>query len=115
MVVSTLIFHHLPTEVKHLALTEIHRVLAPKGRFLLADFGKPEGVYSRMFFGAVRALSLPELRTMRDNIEGRIPDFLRAAGFRVVIVAPRYRGVQFLLATKQTEAYQAHRVRSAEG
>jgi len=40
VVVSTLIFHHLPTEIKLKALSEIKRVLKPDGRFLLVDFGK---------------------------------------------------------------------------
>ncbi len=34
VVASTLIFHHLTTEIKQLAMTEIHRVLKPDGRFL---------------------------------------------------------------------------------
>jgi len=42
VVVSTLIFHHLPTPVKRMALAEVRRVLKPGGRFLLADFGKPQ-------------------------------------------------------------------------
>ena len=33
-VVSTLIFHHLPTEMKQLAMIEIYRVLRRDGRFL---------------------------------------------------------------------------------
>ncbi len=42
-VVSTLIFHHLPAEIKRKALLEIRRVLKPNGRFLLVDFGKIDG------------------------------------------------------------------------
>src|SRR5215467_5146752 len=50
LVMSTLVFHHLPTEIKQRAMQEIHRVLMPGGRFLLADFGKPEGLLLRIFF-----------------------------------------------------------------
>jgi hypothetical protein len=41
VVTSTLIFHHLSTMAKRAALAEVHRVVRPGGRFLLADFGKP--------------------------------------------------------------------------
>ncbi|MCL5958396.1 MAG: class I SAM-dependent methyltransferase [Chloroflexi bacterium] len=44
LVTSTLIFHHLPTGVKQRAIEEIRRVLRPGGRFILADFGKPQTI-----------------------------------------------------------------------
>ena len=42
VVFSTLVFHHLPTEIKKQALAEIYRVLGAEGRLLLVDFGKSE-------------------------------------------------------------------------
>jgi ubiquinone/menaquinone biosynthesis C-methylase UbiE len=39
--VSRLVLHHLPTDVRRSALTEIARVLAPGGRVLVADFASP--------------------------------------------------------------------------
>ncbi len=41
VVVSRLVFHHLPGDVKKQALSEIARVLRPGGRLLIADFASP--------------------------------------------------------------------------
>jgi ubiquinone/menaquinone biosynthesis C-methylase UbiE len=38
---SSLLFHHLPADVKRRAFREIHRVLADDGEFRLADWGAP--------------------------------------------------------------------------
>ncbi len=100
VVTSTLTFHHLPTAIKQRAMTEIHRVLKPGGRFLLADFGRPEGQLLKTFFALGRLLQSDEAKYLQDNQAGRLPQFLQAAGFAVQELPPCYRGVQFLLATK---------------
>ena len=41
VVVSRLVLHHLPAEVKSGALAEMRRVLSPGGRVLLADLASP--------------------------------------------------------------------------
>ncbi len=101
VVTSTLTFHHLPTAIKQRAMTEIHRVLKPGGRFLLADFGRPEGLLLKTFFALGALLQSDEARYIQDNQAGRLPLFLEEAGFAAQELPPRYRGVQFLLATKQ--------------
>ncbi len=101
VVVSTLIFHHLPTEIKKLAMREIHRVLKQDGRFLLADFGKPESVLLKTFFALGAMVRSDEAKYLQDNREGRLPLFLEEAGFEVTEVRPRYKGIPFLLATKK--------------
>lgn len=95
---STLIFHHLPTPVKRKALGEIYRVLDEDGRFLLADFGKPENIPQAVLLHAGSLFDGRE--NMRANLDGKLPEFLEATGFHVREVAPRRKGVQFLLATK---------------
>jgi ubiquinone/menaquinone biosynthesis C-methylase UbiE len=100
VVVSTLIFHHLPTEIKKRAMREIHRVLKQDGRFLLADFGKPESVLLKTFFALGAMVRSDEAKYLQDNREGRLPLFLEEAGFEVTEVRPRYKGIPFLLATK---------------
>ena len=41
IVISRLVIHHLPDDVKRRGFTEIWRVLKPGGRFFVADFNKP--------------------------------------------------------------------------
>ena len=57
-VMSTLRFHHLPTETKRRALREIYRVLVPDGRFPLVDFGRAETAALRAVVWLVRAFRL---------------------------------------------------------
>jgi ubiquinone/menaquinone biosynthesis C-methylase UbiE len=44
IVTSTYFFHHLPSEVKRQALREMWRVLAPGGRLVITDYGRPRGL-----------------------------------------------------------------------
>ncbi len=41
-VLNTLMLHHLPRKVRQQCLSEILRVLKPKGRVFVVDFGKPQ-------------------------------------------------------------------------
>jgi len=96
VVVSTLIFHHLPTPVKRMALAEVRRVLKPGGRFLLADFGKPQSATQRILLHVGSLFDGRE--NMRANLAGMVPALLTEAGFRVTEAATAYRAVQFLQA-----------------
>lgn len=98
VVISTLVFHHLPTNIKKLALKEILRVLKDDGRFLLADFGKPQTIVSNVLLNIGSLFDGRE--NMRVNLSGKLQEYLRTAGFTVEEAAQRYRGVQFLLARK---------------
>ena len=74
-VLSALVFHHLSRSDKLRSLAEIRRVLAPGGRFVLVDFGPPGNGWERGLQRLVRSEALG------DNLRGRLPDFLREAGF----------------------------------
>ncbi|MBI2474588.1 MAG: class I SAM-dependent methyltransferase [Candidatus Taylorbacteria bacterium] len=43
-VISTLAFHHMPTEEKIKAVGELARVLKPGGLALISDLGRPKGI-----------------------------------------------------------------------
>ena len=42
-VLSTMMLHHLPRQVRRQFAAEIRRVLKPRGRLLVVDFGRPQG------------------------------------------------------------------------
>lgn len=94
VVTSTLIFHHLSTAAKRSALAEIYRVLKPGGRFLLADFGRPQTALQWTLLSIGRLFD--GIENTGANLQGRLPALLADAGFQVSEAAGRYRAVQFL-------------------
>lgn len=99
LVISTLIFHHLPDPVKVSALREVRRVLAPRGRFLLVDFGAPPTRTARVL---LTIGSLFDGRdNMRANLAGELPAMLAGTGFDVAEVSRPHRGVRHLLGHPQ--------------
>lgn len=64
VVVSSLVFHHLPPALKQQGLAEIQRVLKPGGRLLLVDFLKPS---RRLFLHSSLQEGLQELLPLLDD------------------------------------------------
>ncbi len=84
-VYSCLVFHQLDADTKLKCLKEIHRVLKPKGKLIIADWGKASGFLMRFTFGLVQLLD--GFKTTNDNVKGRMPDFIAKAGFTDVFIS----------------------------
>lgn len=52
---------------------------------VVADWGKAANRRMRLAFGLVQLLD--GFKTTNDNVQGRMPDFIREAGFQNVVVA----------------------------
>jgi SAM-dependent methyltransferase len=78
-VTSSLVFHHLTSDVKRRSLAEAFRVLRPGG---IADFGRPRNALMRSVSMSVRLLD--GRRTTADNFAGRLPTLIAEAGFAEV-------------------------------
>jgi ubiquinone/menaquinone biosynthesis C-methylase UbiE len=75
-VLCSAMLHHLTRDEKVQALRESRRVLAPGGSFHLVDFGPPPNALA---LRVVRTLHRGE--RMADNLDGRLPELMREAGF----------------------------------
>ena len=75
-VLSSLMFHHVPTDEKGKTMRAIRRVLKPGGEFHMLDFEGPEkgghGILSRLLHSNQR---------LKDNSEIRVLRFMTEAGF----------------------------------
>ena len=93
LVLSSLMLHHLPAELKRSGFAEVHRVLKSGGRFLAVDFEPPAAPWlralTRLVFGHGRLQShLEDLR-----------DMMAEAGFsRIEGGRTRYKVISYLRA-----------------
>jgi ubiquinone/menaquinone biosynthesis C-methylase UbiE len=81
VVLSSLMLHHLPDEMKRRGLAEVHRVLKPAGRLVAVDFGATPRD------GIGHLLCVLGLRTGWDHAE-HLRAMLREAGFDAVEIGP---------------------------
>jgi len=82
VVLSSLMIHHLPKQIRPAAFAEVHRVLKPSGRFLAVDFKPPSGAVARFITHVSSGHGMA-----RNDIRNNIP-MLEAAGFRVQSEGP---------------------------
>lgn len=78
-VVSSLMIHHLRSDEKREAFRDVLRVLRPGGVFHLLDFGPPKSALERVLTAVFH-----RDERVGDNLGGRLPEWLAAAGFEDV-------------------------------
>lgn len=78
-VLSSLVFHHIPTAGKRVALKEIRRVLRPDGELHIMDFCKPQTTWDKLTFAFFRRFDGVE--NTQVNADGLLPAFVSDAGF----------------------------------
>jgi SAM-dependent methyltransferase len=82
-VTSSLVFHHLTSEQKRRAASEVGRVLSDGGEFHMADWVQPANVLMRVLFRSVQLLDGVE--TTRDHAQGRLIELLASGGLADVV------------------------------
>jgi SAM-dependent methyltransferase len=87
-VTSSLVFHHLMRETKRAALREVHRVPRPGGELHVADFGPARNLLMRI--AIIPVLLVDGADRLRDNVAGRLPEFMNEAGFTDVAEAESF-------------------------
>lgn len=101
-IVSAIPFHHLTTEQKLRAFAHARNLLRTGGEMHVADWGKPANSVMRGLFYLVHALD--GYSNTSDNVEGRLPEFMREVGISDVTETHRestvlgtlcfYRGIR---------------------
>lgn len=100
VVLSSLMLHHLPPDLKQQGLREVYRVLKPGGRFVVVDFYRPANPLWWLV-----AWPFLLMHTTADNFRGTLPDYFREAGFDPVQNKGRRGGIlAFWSAIKPKEA-----------
>lgn len=87
-IVSSLVFHHLPTRKKRTIFSQLYRLVKPGGELHIADFGKAKNLYAKMAFGLFRRFD--GLENTQVNAEGRLADFVKGGGFAEVEIVQSF-------------------------
>jgi ubiquinone/menaquinone biosynthesis C-methylase UbiE len=95
VVISSLMLHHLPLDIKKKGLGEIRRALADHGRFFLSDFCSPHWLtivpmYLMMIWNP----------HTRYQLLGKLPGLLRESGFETVQLLKKGLFLEYYLMRK---------------
>lgn len=79
IVVSCMMLHHLPRDLKVDGLKEVYRILVPGGHIMMIDVGPGNRHWFSKFISFIYQWDLFEW--LRDGIKGRLPAIMGEAGF----------------------------------
>jgi ubiquinone/menaquinone biosynthesis C-methylase UbiE len=100
-VVSSLFFHHVPLELKAMALSEAFRVLRPGGQLVIADMHVPRTIMGALVSHVSRWFFMqPQIG---ENIRGVLPDLIADAGFEKPEIVAYYFGYIALFSTRKSD------------
>jgi ubiquinone/menaquinone biosynthesis C-methylase UbiE len=99
VVLSSLMMHHLPDDLKHNGLAEMYRVLKPGGQVLIVDMESSltGSVFQRLSDFMIQLHG--GHTAMQNNVKKLIP-FMETAGFKNVITDKINRQLSFLAGKK---------------
>lgn len=95
VVISSLMFHHLPPAAKRGGLQEIIRVLKQGGRFFLSDFGTPHAIMGPLMF-----LLLIWISSTRYQLFGKLPALITESGFSDIQLVKKGLFLKYYIAKK---------------
>jgi len=95
LVISSLMFHHLPVKVKKEGLEEIHRVLNKEGRLFLCDFGSPHILTLPLMY-----LILIWISSTRYQLFGRLRKLINECKFNHVELRKKGLFLEYYLIKK---------------
>lgn len=90
-VVMSLVLHHLSRDDKRQALRSAYGLLRPGGRLHVVDWGEARSVANRAAFLSIQLLD--GFANTVDHVRGRLPEYIRDAGFGGVDERRRERTV----------------------